>query len=759
MADDLYTELLGIPPGPRPPNHYAILGLPLFEPDPNVVHEAVLRQTAELKRYALHRDPDRIRRVQEMLNEVNGAGVILQDPKTKGPYDEELAQKLGIGPPVPEATVVEESPPPAIPTLTPVAPPVPPPPRAAAAAPVARQEAAPPARQPFLAVLRDYAVDILVLYWGWGLLALALVLAIGLPIVLWPSSPEAQAPPKPTTATRAEPKKRAEPVWPFDAAEARRWQADVANELGTGVEQQVTLGDGVTLHLVLIPAGRFDIGSPAAEPDRDDSEGQKPVAIARPFWLGKYEVTQRQREAIMGTSDAKVAGPDHPVERVSWDDCRALLARLNERVPGGGFRLPMEAEWEWACRAGTASRFCFGDSDAGLGDYAWHSANSAWFPHPVGERRANAWGLHDMHGNVWEWCASPFSTRYDGSESQGEQAPSGLRILRGGSWFNNPWDCRSAERSVRVAGFRGDNVGFRIASSARASAAPRPTKAARPASPPKKPVEPPAPKAAVEVYTLWPFHAAEAKRRQEATAKALGVKMEEAVDLGGGVSLDLVIVPAGQFTIGSPAGEKDRDSDEDQRTVTIGKPFWMGKCEVTQEQWQALMGNNPARFTGTKNPVEQVSWDDCRGFVTRLNEKVPRGGFRLPTEAEWEWACRAGAATQFCFGDSDAGLGDYAWYTDNSRARTHPVGEKKPNAWGLYDMHGSVWEWCASPYADSYDGSESKGEDASARLRVLRGGSWANYPWSCRSANRLGLDPVTRYVNNGFRVVCSARTF
>jgi len=244
------------------------------------------------------------------------------------------------------------------------------------------------------------------------------------------------------------------------------------------------------------------------------------------------------------------------------------------------------------------------------------------------------------------------------------------------------------------------------------------------------------------------------------------------------VKLDLVLVPAGQFLMGSPVSEAQRGDDESQHQVTISKPFWMGKYEVTQEQWQAIMGSNPSRFQGSKNPVEMVSWDDCRSFVAKLNEKVTWRGFRLPTEAEWEWACRAGAATRFSFGDSDTSLAEYAWFDWNSSSRTHQVGEKKPNAWGLYDMHGNVWEWCASPFTSHYDGNESKSEDAPGRFRVLRGGSWSYRPrylpsahpdWSlpdvrfnpryCRSAFRVWDPSEYRLDDYGCRVVCSARTF
>jgi len=259
-----------------------------------------------------------------------------------------------------------------------------------------------------------------------------------------------------------------------------------------------------------------------------------------------------------------------------------------------------------------------------------------------------------------------------------------------------------------------------------------------------------------QVYTAWPFDAREARRRQEETARALGVKTEQEVDLGGGVKLTLVLIPAGEFMMGSPQGEQGRNNDEDLHQVTIGQPFWMGKYEVTQEQWEAVMGNNPSYFKGAKNPVETVSWNDIQGFLQKLNGRAG-GGLALPTEAQREYACRAGTSTRFCSGDEDAGLGAYAWRGNNSQSTTHAVGQKSANAWGLHDMHGNVWEWCSSPYSEKYDGSEQKGAEAAGGSRVLRGGSWSNYPEDSRSAVRLRLDPESRNPLNGLRVIRSAR--
>ena len=225
------------------------------------------------------------------------------------------------------------------------------------------------------------------------------------------------------------------------------------------------------------------------------------------------------------------------------------------------------------------------------------------------------------------------------------------------------------------------------------------------------------------------------------------------VDLDGGVMLEMVWCPPGSFMMGSPEGEKGRDDDETQHEVTLTKGFWLGKYEVTQEQWDRVMGSNPSNFRGAKNPVGEVSWDDVQGFIEKLNAKGA-GGFRLPTEAEWEYACRAGSTTAYCFGDDEQGLYSYAWYRDNSGYEEHPVGGKKPNAWGIHDMHGNLWEWCQDWYGKYPSGSVTDpGGPASGSCRVLRGGSWSYYPASCRSAIRLRVNPRTPgFTFFGFRV-------
>jgi formylglycine-generating enzyme required for sulfatase activity len=270
-------------------------------------------------------------------------------------------------------------------------------------------------------------------------------------------------------------------------------------------------------------------------------------------------------------------------------------------------------------------------------------------------------------------------------------------------------------------------------------------------------------------WNRWWFDADEAQRRQAEAARQLGLPVEKTVDLGDGVKLELVLVPAGRFRMGVQAGE-----DDDQKTgyqwVRITKSFQMGKYEVTQEQWEKVMGTNPSNFKGAKNPVENVSWDDCQEFLKKLNalphpNPLPPGEgarvrdlFRLPTEAEWEWACRAGTRTRFGFGDEESGLAEYGWYGGNSGKTTHPVGAKKPNVWGLHDMHGNVCEWCADADEEYVYGWWPKADPTGPGFddyRVLRGGAWDHVAGHCRSACRGSNEPGIRSVSYGFRLVVS----
>ena len=207
-----------------------------------------------------------------------------------------------------------------------------------------------------------------------------------------------------------------------------------------------------------------------------------------------------------------------------------------------------------------------------------------------------------------------------------------------------------------------------------------------------------------------------------------------------------VKIPAGSFMIGSENGESD---EKPIHKVTISNDFYLGKYEVTQAQWQALMSNNPSYFKGDNLPVEQVSWDDAQKFISKLNAQNDGYKYRLPTEAEWEYAARSGTT-----GDYAGSLDSMAWYGANSGSKTHEVGTKQANAWGLFDMHGNVWEWCQDWYGNYQSGSVTDPTGASSGSdRVGRGGGWYNGAVNLRSALRGSYSPLGRGSNLGFRVV------
>ena len=247
-------------------------------------------------------------------------------------------------------------------------------------------------------------------------------------------------------------------------------------------------------------------------------------------------------------------------------------------------------------------------------------------------------------------------------------------------------------------------------------------------------------------------------------------------DLANDTQLEMVAIPGGTFIMGSLPEELEHQEDESPQHFVTVQPFFMGKYQVTQAQWRFVaqlpqvnrdLEQDPSRFKGDNRPVEQVSWEDAVEFCDRLSQYTGRT-YRLPSEAEWEYACRAGSAKPFAFGDTittnevnydgnytygNAPKGEY-------RGRTTPVGTFQPNAFGLYDMHGNVWEWCADTWHDNYEGAPNDGSawisETNQNVKLLRGGSWYNYPELCRSAYRAydNLDFNNYYI--GFRVVCSA---
>jgi formylglycine-generating enzyme required for sulfatase activity len=227
---------------------------------------------------------------------------------------------------------------------------------------------------------------------------------------------------------------------------------------------------------------------------------------------------------------------------------------------------------------------------------------------------------------------------------------------------------------------------------------------------------------------------------------------DKPADFTNNLKMKFVRIPAGDFVM----GPLENSNENKPHQVRITKSFYMQATEVTQTQWKQIMGANPSNIQGDGLPVEQVNWNAVQEFIAKLNQSEPGMNYRLPAEAEWEYACRAGSAAKYCFGDEESGLAEYAWYDSNSGEKSHPAGIKKPNAWGLYDMHGNVWEWCSDWFAADYYSNcpvdDPKGP-ATGTEKVLRGGCWGLGGDYCRSAYRNSDNPAcSNHAYGGLRL-------
>ncbi|MCL2934742.1 MAG: formylglycine-generating enzyme family protein [Trichodesmium sp. MAG_R03] len=596
------------------------------------------------------------------------------------------------------------------------------------------------------------------------------------------------------------------------------------------------LADGISLEMVLIPGGTFTMGSPESEERSRDNERPQHDVTVPSFFMAKYPVTQGQWKAIASRTDLKVKldlDPEpsnfqepyqdidrweRPVEQVTWYQAVEFCKRLS-KLKGRYYRLPSEAEWEYACRAETTTPFYFGKTITP--ELVNHDGRSPYANAPEGEYREqttpvgqfppNAFGLCDMHGNVREWCADRWYNDYNGAPTDGsiwlkegnkERSP-----LRGGSWLNLSIICRSAFRIGSYGrNLKDRDIGFRVVCYVNSYIPP--TFEDDEFELEKELKEPEAPTVEQEAPTIdwnfeaptvavdqleeelqeWSFEASTVDQRGEIIDRRTYTAFYFTEILADGISLEMVLIPGGTFMMGSPESEKEsRDSERPQHDVTV-PPFFMGKYPVTQGQWKAIASRTdlkvnldldpePSRFKKPyqdinrwQRPVEQVSWYQAAEFCKRLS-KLKGKNYRLSSEAEWEYACRAGTTTPFYFGETITPElvnynGNYS-YGDGPkgeyREQTTPVGQFPPNAFGLYDMHGNVWEWCTDDDHDNYvgaptDGSvwvDSKKNFLSINVTRLRGGSWVTYPDNCRSAIRDNFDRRDDHHDFiGFRLVC-----
>ena len=491
------------------------------------------------------------------------------------------------------------------------------------------------------------------------------------------------------------------------------------------------LSGNVNLGMNWIEPGTFMMGSPEDELGAGGDETLHEVTLTQGYWLGKYEVTQAQYEAVTGENPSRFKGADLPVENVSWKDAMAFCAKLTAQERAAGrlpedyeYTLPTEAQWEYACRAGTTTAFNNGTNIEAeeqvygecpnLDEIGWYWCNSTSKTHPAGQKQPNAWGLYDMHGNVYEWCLDqknkyPETPVVDPVETGTDDD---YRAIRGGSYDyydDGAKYCRSAARNVRLITATSYSIGFRV---------------------------------------------------------ALVRSKNITIPLSDTVNLEMIWIEPGTFMMGSPEDELGRRDDEVQHQVTLTQGYWLGKYEVTQAQYEAVTGENPSRFIGADLPVECVSWDDAMAFCAKLTEREKTAGrlpegyeYTLPTESQWEYACRAGTTTALNSGKNLSDkvecpeMDEVGWYGYNSDDKTHPVGQKQPNAWGLYDMHGNVYEWCLDWYGAYPASSVTDPKGASSGSdRVIRGGSWFSDALNCRSAYRDGSYPDYSWFSFGFRV-------
>ena len=471
--------------------------------------------------------------------------------------------------------------------------------------------------------------------------------------------------------------------------------------------------NGVSFDMVSVKGGTFTMGATSEQGSDADSD-EKPAhqVTLSDYMICKTEVTQELWQAVMDSNPSEFNGNDLPVEQVSWYACQEFIEKLNS-LTGLKFRLPTEAEWEYAARGGSKSQGYKYSGSNDIGKVAWYYENSGnsrlndnnWQydklesnncrTHAVATKSPNELGLYDMSGNVFEWCSD-----WSGDYSSG--------MSRGGSWFSDAGSCRVSNRLNFYPDYRGSNQGLRLA------------------------------------------HGEESQQQEIQTEP----KFEYETYTVNGVTFDMVSVAGGTFTMGATSEQgSDADSDETPTHKVTLSDYMIGKTEVTQELWQAVMGSNPSWFIGDNLPVEQVSWDDCQEFITKLNSLTGLN-FRLPTEAEWKYAARGGNKSKGYKYSGSNDIGSVAWYLETTNGSgTKPVATKVPNELGLYDMSGNVWEWCSDWYGDYSSDSQTNPKGPSKGYsRVCRGGSWITGVGGCRVSNRSDFSPGGGFYFHGLRL-------
>ena len=537
--------------------------------------------------------------------------------------------------------------------------------------------------------------------------------------------------------------------------------------------------NGISFNMLPVQGGTFTMGS--AEVTLSD------------YAIGETEVTQALWKAVTGANPSYYTGDlQLPVEYVSWDYCQTFIDKLNA-LTGEAFRLPTEAEWEFAARGGNMSKgYTYSGSNT-ADDVAWYSSNSSSKTHPVKTKLPNELGIYDMSGNIAEWCADWYA--YSSSTVSSLHNPTGpstgtSRVWRGGSFYDSYSYNEVSHRSYGSPGSTYRYTGLRLALGAFVNTGGADLKADGAtlygvvhganesvtcgvvygtsstlvgATEVSSTFE--------EVDKVFDFDFVVTGLKPNTTyyysayivvdgkyqyGDIRSFKTPAKTYTVNGVSFNMISVQGGTFMMGAETSNSNAYGDEKPiHTVTLNN-YTIAETEVTQELWQAVMGANPSYYTGDLQlPVEYVSWDDCQTFISKLNALTGEA-FRLPTEAEWEYAARGGnISNDYSYSGSNT-IDDVAWYTSNASYATHPVKTKLPNELGIYDMSGNVSEWCADWYNSTYYSSSSINNPTgptSGSARVCRGGDMNDYQTSCRVTCRSYAVPTSGSYTIGLRLV------
>jgi formylglycine-generating enzyme required for sulfatase activity len=530
--------------------------------------------------------------------------------------------------------------------------------------------------------------------------------------------------------------------------------------------------NGVSFNMVKVEGGTFTMGANDNDTEAEYDERPDHQVTLSSFSIGQTEVTQALWQAVMDFNPSSFSSAhgyaddlSRPVENVSWYDCQAFITEMT-LLTGKTFRLPTEAEWEYAARGGNMSRGYKYAGSNNIDDVAWYNNtgdNLGDQTHLVATKAPNELGLYDMSGNVEELCQDWYGEYSDEAQTNPTGPDWGLgRVIRGGNWNQDANRCRVSFRNgiapsggintvgLRVILYKGE---FNLSESALTLCVGENRSVTILNGDGEYTVE------GGEEHVTYTINgnrlivtgsqegttALNVTNTSTGATAVLAINVESApaavteTFTVNGVSFTMVEVEGGTFTMGATAeqGSAARKDEKPAHQVTLSS-YSIGKTEVTQELWQAVMGSNPSYYIGNMNrPVECVSWEDCQTFITKLNEMTGKT-FRLPTEAEWEFAARGGNQSNGYRYAGSHNVDDVAWYSYNSGSVTRPVGTKCMNELGLYDMSGNVWEWCQDWYGGYSNEAQTNptGPEEGYPYRVIRGGSWLNAATVCRVSRR-----------------------